>query len=69
MGSRGYTAQDYADRIVSYLHKHPGVRTRDIIDEVRGTNYRLMEGLLWAVDEGEITYVLKKHVAWWYVKE
>lgn len=42
-----FTTEDYADRIIAYLHNNPDmeVTTREIIRDVKGTNYRLADGL------------------------
>ena len=48
-----FSTEDYANRILAYLHDkqrdNEQVSTRDILREVTGTDYRLVDGLLWLI--------------------
>ena len=59
-----FTPEDYANRIFRYLHEKQErgeqVSTKDILREVTGTDYRLVDGLWWLTAKKKVRPTLEE---------
>lgn len=69
MGSRpSYTIEDYATRIELYLHTHSPAHTERILRDVKGTDFRLVEGLLFLAMNKRVRVDVTKHKMMWELR-
>lgn len=61
-----YTVENYADRILLYLYsKKEGKTTQEIMKEVKGTDYRIIEGLFFLYDKEDVSAQATKYGITW----
>jgi len=65
-----YSLEDFADRVANYLLSFTEpVRTEQIIKEVRGTDTRVADGLLWLALNQKVKVKTDKNYVYWEIKK
>lgn len=66
---KSYTITDYGDRIILYLHMKDEATTEEILREVKGTDFRLVDGLLFLAMNQKVRASVSEHLITWTLKE
>ena len=64
-----FTVMDFSKRILDYLQTYGAATTEEIMKEVSGTNFRLVDGIFLLLKQGKIRAELDKYKITWVLKD
>lgn len=70
MGKKpSFTIMDFSKRVYDYLQTYGAANTEEIMKEVSGTNFRLMDGIMLLGMQGKIRAEVGKYKITWVIKD